>query len=77
MNWQQVISLLIVAATFFLLGRWLVRKVRQTTLGVCAEDCGCSANELVRKIPEDQLRRLREQQVRARTGADTRSSSPP
>ena len=71
MNWQQIVSLFIVAVTIFLLARWLVRKVQQTVSGICAEDCGCSVNELVKKIPEDQLKQLREQQRRARVVRQT------
>jgi hypothetical protein len=64
MNWQQIASLVIVATTLFLLVRWFVRKVKETALGICAEDCGCSVNELVKKIPEEKLKRLRGEQHR-------------
>lgn len=64
MNWQQIISLVIVTVTLFLLVRWFVRKVKETALGICAEDCGCSVNELVKKIPEEQLKQLRGEQHR-------------
>ncbi len=62
MNWQQIVSLGIVAVTVFLIVRSYVRRVKQAALGICTDDCGCSVNELVKKIPEEQLKRLREQQ---------------
>ncbi len=65
MNWQQIVSLGIVAVTVFLLVRSYVRKVKQTALEICTDDCGCSVNELVKKIPEDRLKQLREQQRRS------------
>lgn len=70
MDWQQIISLVVVALTALLLLRSFVRKRKQAALGICAEDCGCSVNELVKTIPEDRLRRLREQQNHV-TGAES------
>lgn len=64
MNWQQIASLVIVATTLFLLVRWFVRKVKEVALGICAKDCGCTVNELLKKIPEEQLKRLRGEQHR-------------
>ena len=65
MDWQQIISLFVVALTTLLLLRLFVRKNKQAALGICAQDCGCSVNELVKTIPEDRLRQLREQQNHA------------
>ena len=65
MDWQQIISLAIVALTGILLVRSFVRKRKRAALGVCEEDCGCSVNELVKNIPDDRLRQLKEQQRHA------------
>lgn len=64
MDWQQIISLVVVALAALLLLRSFVRKRKQAALGICAEGCGCSVNELVKTIPEDRLRRLKEHQNR-------------
>ncbi len=65
MDWQQAVSLLIVALTAVLLARFYIRKRKRAALGICEDDCGCSVNELVKSIPEDRLRQLKEQQSRA------------
>jgi hypothetical protein len=64
MNWQQIISLAIVALTAVLLLRSLVQKRRQSAFGSCEDGCGCSASDLIKNIPADRLRELKEQQMK-------------
>jgi hypothetical protein len=61
MNWQQPISLLIVAVTAVLLARSFLRKKQSKPFGFCDSDCGCSATDLLKKLPPDKLRELRDQ----------------
>ncbi len=62
MNWQQITSLVIVAITATLLIRSFVRKRQNTPFGFCDDDCGCSATDLMKKLPADKLKELRTQQ---------------
>jgi hypothetical protein len=62
MNLQQILSLGIVAITAILLVRSYVRKKNRSAFGFCEDECGCSTSDLVKKIPADRLRELKEQQ---------------
>jgi hypothetical protein len=63
-DWQQILSLFIVALAAFLLVRNGVRKRRRVALSACAEDCGCSGSELLKQIPADRLQQLRDERKR-------------
>lgn len=46
MDWQQIVSLVIVAVTFVLLFRSEVRRRRRARMRACGHDCGCSSRIL-------------------------------
>jgi len=43
MDWQQIVSLVIVALTFVLLLRSQIRKRKRAKNSACGGDCGCSS----------------------------------
>lgn len=53
-DWQQILSLLIVALTAFLLVRSEVKKRQRAKLRACGHDCGCSSDVLERIKDETQ-----------------------
>jgi len=62
MNWQQILSIITVAATAVTMVWSYVRKKNRKAFGFCEDECGCSASDLVNKIPADRLKELKEQQ---------------
>jgi hypothetical protein len=55
MDWQQVTSLLIVAATTMLLVRSEWRRRRRARLRACGGECGCSSSILEQVKTQSQL----------------------
>ena len=53
MDWQQIVSLIVVAATAVLLVRHEMKKRQQTKLRPCARHCGCSSSETPEKLKEE------------------------
>lgn len=54
MDWQQLISLVIVVLTLALLILYEVRKHQKATLRACGHDCDCSSEVLERITKETQ-----------------------
>jgi hypothetical protein len=54
MDWQQITSLAIVAASAFLLVRREVKKRQRAKLRACGNDCGCTSDVLERIKTESQ-----------------------
>lgn len=48
MDWQQIVSLIIVAAALVLLIRGKIEKQRKAKLRACGHDCGCEARSPVK-----------------------------
>ncbi len=44
MDWQQAVSLIVVAVTAVLLGRSEIRRRRRARNTPCGVDCGCSVH---------------------------------
>jgi hypothetical protein len=53
MDWQQILSLIVVAATAVLLVRNEMRKRHRANQGICGRDCGCSSSETLEKFKKE------------------------
>ena len=58
MNWQELISLLIVGLTMILIIRSEIRKYRLRKILPCGGDCNCTALKIVR------LKQIKPEKVR-------------
>ena len=74
MDWQQPVSLAVVALAGFYVMRRGIRSHRRARSRLCGSDCGCGAGDEVRPEPESSRANRRENEKIAGPGRDAAAS---